>query len=437
MQTFDLTSPVYNDSVYDMESHEEAAKRGFYSITHHSGEPRMTPAFPGVAMMINGAPGQITVGMMNIIPCSVMLPWAPRWLDGVARTGLICTIIRGTNRFLSDFCSATSQTTTCPSRQSKVPEAVSNLSIAFGLKNRFIGCVMKVIDNTSNLRVPPKMVAIKEPQLPQYIRHAVKTGFSFDSEDEIETDGVGIDDGRADCAGPVVSTCVLAETHKHVGSAAFDIKKFIPSVKYTITLKVILIRIGIPRDLPHINQIQGCDNMFYCPHRSYCIDRRDTVATVVASMQCCTLNNPTTSSTTALIKEIVHMMDCVAGMKVLTHLPIYTDDRLSVEDYDCKIAFAALPSTGRVYKLEHHPVYIDNNHTTFVFHYPNSFYVITHKECHINVETPSAERQQHSEWVSGIRKRLQSCREEKQCKGYFWIDTASKPAMFDAEDLPC
>ena len=54
----------------------------------------------------------------------------------------------------------------------------------------------------------------------------------------------------------------------------------------------------------------------------------------------------TTSSTTALIKEIVHMMDCVAGMKVLTHLPIYTDDRLSVEDYDCKIAFAAPPSTG-------------------------------------------------------------------------------------------
>ena len=326
MQTFDLTSPVYNDSVYDMESHEEAAKRGFYSITHHSGEPRMTPAFPGVAMMINGASGQITVGMMNIIPCSDVIMGS----KVVRRCGSNCVelytlenkpvpvrlllsnfsddylsieVANGSNVLQKMLLKPNScvklpgseqdrEIVTTSIRQSKVPEAVSNLSIIFGLKNRFIGCVMKVIDNTSNLRVPPKMVAIKEPQLPQYIRHAVKTGFSFESEDEIETDGVGIDDGRADCAGPVVSTYVLVETHKHVGSAAFDKKKFIPAVKFTTTLKVNMIHIGIPRDLPHINQIQGCDNMFYCPHRSYCIDRRDTVATVVASMQCCTLNNP-------------------------------------------------------------------------------------------------------------------------------------------------
>ncbi|KAK3795670.1 hypothetical protein RRG08_043900 [Elysia crispata] len=334
MQTFDLTSPVYNDSVYDMESHEEAAKRGFYSITHHSGEPRMTPAFPGVAMMINGASGQITVGMMNIIPCSDVImgskvvrrcgsncvelytlenkPVPVRLLlsnfsddylaievangSNVLQKMLLkpnsCVKLLGSEQDREIVLGDTGVDATTSIRQSKVPEAVSNLCIIFGLKNRFIGCVMKLIDNTSNLRMPPKMVAIKEPQLPQYIKHAVETGFSFESEDEIETDGVGIDDGRADCAGPVVSTCVLVETHKHVGSAAFDKKKFIPAVKFTTTLKVNMIHIGIPRDLPHIHQIQGCDNMFYCPHRSYCIDRRDTVATVVASMQCCTLNNP-------------------------------------------------------------------------------------------------------------------------------------------------
>ena len=139
-----------------------------------------------------------------------------------------------------------------------------------------------------------------------------------------------------------------------------------------------------------------------------------------------------------LVEEICHMMDGVAGMKVHTHLPTYRDDRYVTEDYDTKIAFAFLPATGRGFKLENLPVYIDDRYTCIYFSHPYELYVIIQKNCWRNVWNILRHLMPAPETVFNGTVVNKPYLPPSRVVGIgedVWVDTAGKPALFDNEDV--
>lgn len=135
-----------------------------------------------------------------------------------------------------------------------------------------------------------------------------------------------------------------------------------------------------------------------------------------------------------LVRDIMYMMDGVAGMRVHTHLPVHLGDRETVDDYQTQIAFAHRPTCDKVYKLGDLPVYIDDRYTTVYFGHPLELYVVINRDCTSNAWNilrhllPSPTQIYNGKVVeipSGSAMRYNT----------LWVDTLAKPALFDNRDV--
>lgn len=129
-----------------------------------------------------------------------------------------------------------------------------------------------------------------------------------------------------------------------------------------------------------------------------------------------------------VVREIAHMVDGSAGMRVFTNLAVYSTNRTTVKDYENMIAFS-FPAV-RSYKLKDLPIYIDDNYTT-VYYAKHDLYAVFKRDLSHNV------------W-NLVRPLLPSPDAIMNCplsnhdvyhKGVMYVDTSAKPAIFDVYDV--
>lgn len=137
----------------------------------------------------------------------------------------------------------------------------------------------------------------------------------------------------------------------------------------------------------------------------------------------------------SLITSIKYILNNFQGIKIITKIDVHTKDRLSVDDYDKKIAFNFLPETGNVYKLGNFQIYVDNRYTTMYFGLPYDFFCIVSNNFKLPnawniVKTllPKPETVYNPTIIAMPKKNINT-------NGKLLIDTSLKSAVFDYVDL--
>ena len=128
--------------------------------------------------------------------------------------------------------------------------------------------------------------------------------------------------------------------------------------------------------------------------------------------------------------EIAHMVGHPGGMKVLTSIKLHSRNRCVADDYNMMVAFSfSAPNTFRLHNL---PVYVDDRHTS-VFYAKYNMYAIFKSDLSDNAWNIVRHLLPAPDRVFNGRVIRYSC--QSMPKGMTFVDTKSKPSVFDEQDV--
>ena len=129
-----------------------------------------------------------------------------------------------------------------------------------------------------------------------------------------------------------------------------------------------------------------------------------------------------------IVREIAHMVDGTAGMRVFTNLFMHSTNRRTPKDYDSMVAFSF--DAPRTYKLDGLPVYIDDRYMT-VYYSKYALYAVVKRDLSNNAWNIVRTLLPAPDVVMNAFGR-----EHRTIpRGMMYVDTEQKPALFDRQDV--